>query len=364
LTSSAPTLTRAAAEATPALERYEDLDAIRDEWTELAELSGNPFSTWEWAATWWDHFGRDQPLLITACRRPDGTLAAILPLYLSNRAGLRMARFVGHGAGDVLGPVCAPQDAALAASALCATAAEHGRLWDLLLAERMPRGTLSDALPAYVVQEEANPLLPIEGRSWDEFLASCSSNMRGQIRNKRRRLERKHGARFRLTDERSRVEEDFDTLVRLHHARWGEPRSFTEQRTAFHRAFAARAFERGWLRLWTLEVEERPVAAWYGFRFGDVEWYYQSGRDPEWDRSSVGVTLLARTLQSAFDDGMSAYAFLRGDEGYKQRFATQDEGLETVALPRGPRGRAAVSAARAAKRMPPSVRNRVLRTLG
>ena len=154
MTSPAPTLTRAAAEATPALERYEDLDAIRDEWTALAELSGNPFSTWEWAATWWEHFGGDRPLLITGCRRPDGTLAAILPLYLSNRAGLRMARFVGHGVGDVLGPVCAPQDAALAASTLHQTVAEHGRLWDLLLAERMPSGTLSDALPGYVVQEE------------------------------------------------------------------------------------------------------------------------------------------------------------------------------------------------------------------
>ena len=114
-----------------------------------------------------------------------------------------------------------------------------------------------------------------------------------------------------------------------------------------------RAFERGWLRLWFLEVEGRAVAAWYGFRFGDVEWYYQSGRDPDWDRSSVGLTLLARTLQGAFDDGMSAYAFLRGDEAYKQRFATRDEGLETVALARGPRGQAAISAARAAKRMPP-----------
>ena len=228
----------------------------------------------------------------------------------------------------------------------------------------MPCGTLGEAPPGHILQEEASPLLPIEGASWEEFLASCSSNMRGQIRNKRRRLERKHGASFRLTDERSRVEEDFDTLVRLHHLRWGEPRAFTDERAAFHRDFAVRAFERGWLRLWFLEVEGRAVAAWYGFRFGSVEWYYQSGRDPEWDRSSVGVTLLARTMQAAFDDGMSSYAFLRGDEGYKQRFATRDDGLETVAIPRGPRGRAAVSAARAAKHMPAPVRNKVLRTLG
>lgn len=360
----AHTRTTSEPEGALSLERYQDLDSIREEWIELAERSGNPFATWEWAATWWDHFGGGDTLLITACRRPDGTLAAILPLYLSTRGRLRLLRFVGHGVGDVLGPVCASEDAALAASALHRVLVEEGRGWDLLLAERMPTNTLSGPLHGHILQEEANPLLPIDGATWDEFLASCSSNLRGQIRRKRRRLEREHGSRFRLAEDRERLDEDFDTLVRLHHARWGEPRAFTEDRTAFHRSFAALAFERGWLRLWFLEVDGRAVAAWYGLRFGNVEWYYQSGRDPEWDNWSVGLTLLARTMQGAFDDGMSAYAFLRGDESYKRRFATQDAGLETVGLPRGALGRAAISAARAAKHMPPSVRQHVLRNLG
>jgi CelD/BcsL family acetyltransferase involved in cellulose biosynthesis len=354
----------AAAGGALSLERHADLDELRDEWTALAERCGNPFSTWEWASTWWAHFGRDRPLLITACRRPDGTLAAILPLYLSSRGPLRLARFVGHGVGDVLGPICAPEDAPLAADGLRQLIADEGRRWDLLLAERMPSDIFGGLVPGHVLQTEANPLLPTEGASWDEYLASCSSNMRGQIRNKRNKLQRKLGAQFRLAEDPDRLDEDFDTLVKLHHVRWGEPRSFPEDRTAFHRAFVRQAFDRGWLRLWFLEVDDQAVAAWYGLRFGDVEWYYQSGRDPEWDRWSVGLTLLARTLQGAFDDGMSAYAFLRGDEGYKKRFATQDAGLETVALANGPIGAAAISAARAAKRMPPSFRNRVLRTLG
>lgn len=364
MTSQTATHTVAHTGGAPTLERHQDLDAIRDEWVDLAERCGNPFATWEWAATWWEHFGGSRPLLITACRRPDGTLAAILPLYLSTRGPLRMVRFLGHGVGDVLGPICASEDAPLAASALRQVLDEEGRSWDLLLAERMPRDSFSELLRGRVLQEEANPVLPIDGMSWDEFLASCSSNLRGQIRRKRRKLEREHGSRFRLADDGERLDDDFDTLLRLHSARWGEPRAFSEQRSAFHRDFAARAFERGWLRLWFLEVDGRAVAAWHGFRFGNVEWYYQFGRDPSWDRLSVGFTLLARTMQAAFEDGMSAYAFLRGDEEYKRRFATRDAGLETVAVPRGPLGLAAVSAAGAAKRMPPSIRHRVERSLG
>lgn len=362
----APTVTRSSADAEGALtlERHQDLDPIRDEWAALAERCGHPFATWEWAATWWDHFGEDGSLQITACRRPDGTLAAILPLYVSARGPLRMARFVGHGVGDVLGPICASEDAGIAASAMRQLLAEEGRSWDLLLAERMPKDRFAGLLPGRVLQEEANPLLPIDGAGWDEFLASCSSNLRGQIRRKRRKLERENGARFRLTDDRERLDEDFDTLLQLHGARWGEARAFDGQRSDFHRDFAARALERGWLRLWSLDLEGRTVAAWLGYRFGNVEWYYQSGRDPDWERGSVGLVLLTWTMQAAFDDGMSAYAFLRGDEEYKRRFATRDAGLETVAVPRGLLGRAAISAAGAAKRMPPAVRDRLLRSLG
>ena len=41
---------------------------------------------------------------------------------------------------------------------------------------------------------------------------------------------------------------------------------------------------------------------------------------------------------------MHEYRFLRGGEGYKDRFASDDPGLETMALARGPVGRAALLA--------------------
>jgi CelD/BcsL family acetyltransferase involved in cellulose biosynthesis len=360
--------TRSAADADGALilERHQDLDAIRDEWIELAERCGNPFATWEWAATWWEHFGHGRPLHVTVCRRPDGTVAAILPLYLAARGPLRLLRFVGHGTGDILGPICAPDDAALAASALQEAIADVDRPWDVLLAERMPSDRFGGLIPGRVVQREAHPLVRTRGASWEEFLASRSSNQRREFRAKRRRLERDHEARFRLTHDRDRLRQDFDALVRLHHARWGEAAAFRGRRERFHREFAERAFERGWLRLWSVEVDGRVVAARYGFRFAKVDWAFISGRDPDpaWDRYSLGLALLVRAVQATFDDGMSAFSFLRGDEAYKQRFAADDVGLESVAVARSPRGVAAVSAARAAKRMPPRIRHRVVRSLG
>ena len=113
--------------------------------------------------------------------------------------------------------------------------------------------------------------------------------------------------------------------------------------------------ERGWLRLWLLELDDRPVAAWYGFRFAGREFYYQAGRDPEFANLSIGSVLLAHTIRAALNDGVREYRLLRGDESYKYRFASMDPGVETIAYGRGASGKIAVvagAATRGLKRFP------------
>jgi CelD/BcsL family acetyltransferase involved in cellulose biosynthesis len=333
------------------LEPLDGLSAAREEWTALAQRAGNLFATWEWADAWWRVYGEDRPLAVTGCRDEDDRLVAILPLYVARRGPVRMLRFIGHGPADQLGPVCAPEHRRATADALRRLLADRRELWNVMLAERLaPAEGWTGLLGATVVHHEESPTLQIGGRSFDEYLASRSRNFREQVRRRARKLAREHEVVFRLSDA-ERLDADLDTLVRLHDARWSdsedETSAFDESRQSFHRAFARSALERGWLRLWVLEAEGKPVACWYGFRFAQIDWYYQSGRDPDWERESVGFVLLCHTIAAAFDDGMLEYRLLRGGEGYKDRFASDDPGLETVALARGVVGRTAVAAARA-----------------
>jgi CelD/BcsL family acetyltransferase involved in cellulose biosynthesis len=257
-----------------------------------------------------------------------------------------MLRFIGHGPADQLGPVCAPEHRDATAAALRRFLAERPGRWNVMLAERLaPAEGWAERLGGTVVHREESPTLRVEGRSFDEFLASRSKNFRDQVRRRARKLAREHEVEFRLSDA-ERLDADLDTLFRLHDERWSdsgdETNAFDERRRSFHRAFARHALDRGWLRLWVLEADGGPVAAWYGFRFARIDWYYQSGRDPAWERESVGFVLLAHTIAAAFDDGMLEYRLLRGGEGYKDRFASDDPGLETVAVGRGVVGRLAV----------------------
>jgi CelD/BcsL family acetyltransferase involved in cellulose biosynthesis len=328
------------------MEETDGLDGVEADWRALADASGNVFSTWEWAQAWLTHQGRGTRPFVLRARDASGAVVGLAPLYVTRVGGVRLARLVGHGPADEVGPVCDPRDDAAVCAAL--TAHPAGRRWNVLLGERLRSpGPWRSAPGARVLNREGSPVVDTADLTWEEYLASRSSNFRSQVRRKERKLVRDHGLAYRLSDDPARLEADMETLFDLHRRRWGPGASgaFGKEREAFHHEFAAVAQRRGWLRLWLAEAEGRAVAAWYGFRFGGADWYYQFGRDPEWDRLSVGLVLLAHTLREAMTDGVAEYRMLRGSEPYKERFATRDPGIETVAVPAGLGGRAAVAAA-------------------
>jgi CelD/BcsL family acetyltransferase involved in cellulose biosynthesis len=342
------------------------LEALREEWSVLGERTGNLFATWEWASIWWKHLGAGRPLLAAACRDASGAMVGLLPAYVALGAGpLRVIRLLGHGQGDRLGPICLPADRLRVGAAL--QVALRAKPWTnaLILAEHLPaEEEWKELLGARRLGRDASPLLEISTQDWEHFLGGLSTHLRKQIRYQERRLAREHAVRYRLVTDKAELPAALDAMFELHGTRWG-PHGATEFALArgFHGEFAARALERDWLRLWLLEVDGRAVAAWYGFRFANADWHYQSGRDPSWDRLSVGAILLAHTIRDCVESGISRYHFLRGGESYKLRFATCDPGLETIAVGTGLIGRSELAAANVVNGLPTSARRRLARVI-
>ncbi len=327
------------------VEPLSDFEAASHDWCRLAPVSDNIFSTWEWAEVWWRHFGARGSLALARVGI-DGETVAILPLYISRPAGLRIARLIGHGVADQLGPVC---DRARHAPVLEALTRAHGA--ELLLAERIPSRDAAQSNGGVILREEASPTISISGAGgWDDYLGERSANFRQQVRRRARTMDRV-GIRFRLVRDPGELPAAFDALIALHRLRWGERSgAFAGRRERFHRDFAAVALDRGWLRLWLAEAGGRPVAAWYGFRFADAEYFYQSGRDTSWDQHRVGAGLLEHTMREAFADGMREYRLLRGDEAYKQRYASETDTVNTIVFARRPLVRALLPMVRAVSR--------------
>lgn len=324
-----------------------DLAPLREEWQRLAALTGSPFASWEWASVWWRHFGDQGELRVLVVRDVAGAAVGIMPLYRERNGPLRTLRFVGHFPADELRPICAPEHAT-AVGALCRDRLAAENDWDLFLAERLPvPEDLDTAFEGRRLRHESMPELCLETDDWDEFLASRSSNFRSQARTKERRLLRDAELSYRLADDPERLPADMQTLFDLHRRAWaakGEEGAFNEQLASFHLEFAQAALERGWLRLWIASLDGAPAAAWYGFRIGDVDSFYQGGRDPARERDSIGFVLMAHTVRDAVENGISKYRLLLGAEEYKRRFSNADPGVETVATARSLRGKMALRA--------------------
>jgi CelD/BcsL family acetyltransferase involved in cellulose biosynthesis len=303
---------------------------------------------------------------VRVCRDEGGTAVAVLPLYVAKRGPLRIVRMIGHGPADQLAPVCAPADRPRAAEAMRQALDDGLPRWDVAMLDRLPGDEgWTELLGGIVERHESSPVLDAGGAGFEDWLRSRSRNFREQVRRRERRLARSYDVAVRLCDDPDRLDPDYATLVRLHQARFGAgSRAFDPPRDALHREFAGQALERGWLRLWTLELDGRPAAAWLGYRMGGSEWYYQAGRDPAFERDSVGFVLMVHTIRDALNAGMSRYRLLLGDEPYKARFANADHGLETTVYVGGAKGRAALAAVRAARLAPKPVRDRVRRLAG
>ena len=309
----------------------EAIDA-RD-WDRLAEESRNLFATREFLSCWWRHFGQGSPEF-TMCRDGAGRAVGLLPLYTRRRAGLTVARFAGHGPGDHLGPIAGREARPEVGAALRRTLADLG--CDLLVAEHVPVDDgWQSAIGGHIVRDDAAPL--ITGESWESYSQSRSSHFRRKLRWQMRRLAQEGEVTMRLSDA-STLERDLETLFRLHGTRWEGQTDFLDH-APFHREFAPAALERGWLRLWQLELDGETIASSYGFRFAGREWQLQTGRDPRITIVSAGLLLLWRTLELAFEDGINEYLLLLGDEDYKSRLATGDGRLETRVVTYTLRGR-------------------------
>jgi CelD/BcsL family acetyltransferase involved in cellulose biosynthesis len=351
------------------------LGEIEGDWRSLAERRGNAFLTPEWYFAWLRSYGADADPAVIAVRAPTGDLRGVMPMARDRAARPRSLRFGGANLADHLHPVAASleQDEEVAVGAAARLGAEISG-WSAIVLDNVDvdagwwRAMIAAAplsLTAVSYRQTTLPWIQLPA-SWEAYLAGRSRNFRSQLGRKLRALEREHEVRFRRTMATPELTGDLETFFHLHDARWdtrGGSSSASELTRRFHADFTAAALKRGWLRLWTMEVDGAPVAAWYGWRLGERYSYYLAGFEPRWSDASVGLVLLAHTVREAIEEAASEYDLLLGEEAYKQRFATASRPVETVVLARSfhpirvlAGGEAALW--RAHRRLPPGIRER------
>lgn len=314
--------------------------ARADDWNCLAAQVPIPsiFLTWEWTETWWGHFGAPYTSCLLFVERGEDLLA-VLPLA-RRRVGPRRDGLFGRvlflcGSEEVcpdhLDLLAAPGVAPECLAAIIHYLRTTERAWDVVDLSGVAAGGNLDQhrgliKATFFVRSSIlafAPYVTIDGTSAGHPQRS-NAKKRSNL-NRRVRLLEQEGARYIVVSApvAGRFMNEFFAL----HARRAAAKKIRstfagDRLLAFHQEVLERTGTRGWHWNRQLRANDRMVAAIYGYLFSGRMSYYQIAIDPDWDRWSPGTLLIHLSLADAQGSGVREYDFLRGEEEYKERWAT------------------------------------------
>jgi CelD/BcsL family acetyltransferase involved in cellulose biosynthesis len=309
----------------------EELEALAPEWTRLWQRASHatPFQAPAWLIPWWRHFGTSE--LLVLCARESGELVGLLPLYILDEPPVRKLLPLGIGNSDWLDALCAPGREREVAESLMPVIAEHSHRFDACDLQPLPaRSGLLEADPAGLADErvtlEPCPALLLKPAG-GELETALPRAMRQDLRYYRRRAGKVGQLRFEAAQPDS-LGELLKAFYALHGARWRRQGLCgvlaDDAVRGFHAEAAPALMAMDALRLYALRLDERIVAALYGFMTKGRFYHYLAGFDPDLARLGLGTLMIGHALEQAVREGAEEFDFLRGGEPYKYRWGATD----------------------------------------
>lgn len=313
---------------------YDSFLELEQVWNRLVEQAGidHPFLRHEWVRSWWESFGAGKRLHIVVVKAGEEAIA-IAPLMASRTRmyGLKVRRL------EFLNNVHTPrfdfiiarrQEEAYRAIWTCLLSQK--KQWDLLEMCEVPTAsqTLKE-LPRLAVEggcliglwpSAKSPYVPLQG-TWDDYFKRLKGHHRSNMRNRLKRLEQLGQIEMEVVTSGEQVESALEEGLRIEAAAWkGKTRSAInchDDIRHFYKGFAGMAAERGWLRLYFLNVNGKRIAFFYALCFGNKLYVLKIGYDPNFAAYSPGNVLTYMIMRNAFELGMAEYDILGVDDKWK-----------------------------------------------
>jgi CelD/BcsL family acetyltransferase involved in cellulose biosynthesis len=325
------------------LTSWQELEKLSPELDSILRQTAEPtiFSTSEWLDAWWRAFGQGKQLFAFTFSDFSGETIGFAPLYLENAdcgvpGAIKRLRLVGDGSGDSDNLdliVRSGSEAACAEALLARLDAETS--WDICelntlsadsrTAEVMISCLRARGWPALVSERPGSVVLLPE--SWDAYLHQLLREHAAGIERYTRRLSRHYAVRIRRCAQEEELAPSLEVLFDLHQKRWktrGQPGSFeSAQRRRFYYEMSRSFLRNGWLEFWLLDLDGKPAAAQFAFRYGSTVYQLQEGLDPQHYSDRAGVVLRAHVLKTLIAEGARRYDFLGGVDAYKKTWASQ-----------------------------------------
>lgn len=323
-------------------------DELAPEWDALLQDSraDTIFMTHMWQTTWWRHLGEGE-VVILAVRDDDGVLAGLAPLFRVPHAGVQVLSTVGCvDVSDYLDWVARRgQEESVFAALLDALGRELAGEWDKLSLCNIPDGSPTLELVPRLVQaqgwqvthsiDDQVPLFRVPA-SWEAYEQMLPGKARRELRRKLRKAGPHSGVDWYIVGPEQDLDVEIDAFVDLLVQSHPEKADFMDEHNrAFFHAVGHATRNARQLQLAFLTLEDRRVAAYMNFLYGDRVMIYNSGFDPAAYRLSPGIVLMAHLIRWAIEEQRFAiFDFLRGDEPYKYNLGGIDTHVHRLTIVR------------------------------
>lgn len=339
----------------------EEFASLREDWNALAAASAasSVFLTHEWFDAAWQWKGRDCGLHTLIARRA-GRLVGVFPLVLAkqrSRAGTRRTlEFLTVPDTQLCDLIIAPGEQETLVEAFAAVLADMQAHWDVLDLAYLPQPSVAAAGLASAFRRRAHPLrigpggsnpyVDLQG-SWEAYYGTRSRSLKKASNLAANRLKKAGTVRI-ARHEPSAMDAAglgglMNTLVNISARSWKRTTGNSLDNAgpqAFIRRLTELAAARGWLTVWTLELDGRPLAMEYQLVFEGNVHALRSDFDEATGEISPGSHLNRHLLEIMFDGRLTRYHMGPGESAYKLRWTEAAAPLERMTVySRSARGR-------------------------
>lgn len=327
-----------------AVTSLEEFKGLAQEWEQLLRtVPGHSlFLTWEWLYCWTKHFLGDSRLRILLMLDDQERLVGIAPLFLrTTRAQslipLRELRFLGSETETIyssyLDVIANENQKRAILQCLYRYFFNEARGdWDVLTLSEIPaESSTIDLLNELfdeagkvgeIVSATCCPVIRLPG-DVDTYRAGLGRSRRYTLQRKMKCLQGAGRIEYCRAQSPAAVDTALDWMIPLHQRRWSIGSSAavlaSERSKRFHMEIVQVLSERGRVSIDLLKLDDRPLAAIYGFIYQGVYYSYLPGFDPaaSFSKASPGLLLLYHCIEQAIRDGTHTVDMLMGAQPYK-----------------------------------------------
>jgi CelD/BcsL family acetyltransferase involved in cellulose biosynthesis len=321
----------------------EVLESLAPEWRQLCDegvLSPDPFCRPEWSLAH-AHAYEVKRNFLAVTARVDGRLRAVLPLirergFLWGVPVRILRRAVAEDTPRFDAALGSGAEAGAAMQALWRSLRDDSD-WDVIQIDRVPASAALWSLMAEAEKEGfptgfrhafRTPVVSLAGLpdgGEEPWLARTSSHFRGELRRKTRRLEKLGQLRLERYDHAT--PEILERYYELERATWKGDRGCAvvsdSRRLRYYNEIARAAEESGYLSIFLLTLNDRPIAGVFGMTYGRKCYSVRCAFDPAFSQYSAGHIAVNMLLRDCATREVDEYDFLGEAHEWKCYWTSQ-----------------------------------------